>query len=140
LGAAKPDAVLAGAGAPGEVARGGAQAVATGRRRLAHADAAVAAGLVQARAGGEQDAEQAVLRQGHDELAGGRVDVEGDLVGDTAAADDLGGDGEVAVTGVGRRADVRLIDRLTGDLFDRHDLAGARWPGDERYEGREIDL
>jgi NAD(P)-dependent dehydrogenase (short-subunit alcohol dehydrogenase family) len=46
-------------------------------------------------------------------LRGGRIDVEGHVVGDAAAPDDLGGDGEVAVAGVGRGTDVGLVDPRT---------------------------
>lgn len=47
LRAAQEYTVLSRARAAGEVARHGAQAVAAGRRRLAHADAAVASGLMK---------------------------------------------------------------------------------------------
>lgn len=48
FGTAEEDAVLAGAGAPGEVARDRSQAIPAGGRGLAHPDAAVASGLVDA--------------------------------------------------------------------------------------------
>ena len=56
--------VLLRARAAGEIARHGAQADPAGRRRLAHADATVAAGLVDPRAGVDERAEHARRRSG----------------------------------------------------------------------------
>ena len=56
------------------------------------------------------------------------------------AANDLGSHGEVAVAGIGRRANVGLVDRLTGGLAYRHDVAGTGRHGDQWLQSRQVDL
>ena len=140
LRAAQEHPVLARAGAAREVARHRAQAVAAHRRRLPHADAAVAAGLVDAPAGADEVAEQPLGDQVLEHLARGRVDVEGHAVVDLPAADHLRRDREVAVAGVGRGADVGLVDILARYLPHGHHIAGARRLGDERLDTGEVQL
>ena len=59
---------------------------------------------------------------------------------DLPAADHVRRDGEVAVARIGRGADVGLVDFRPGDLAHRHDVAGARRLGDQRFERGEVDL
>ena len=85
------DLVFAGSGAAGEVAGHGAQADLVGGRGLAHADAAVAARLMQPRPGVESAPRRPSCTRLSQRLPRGRVDVERDARVDAASADHLGG-------------------------------------------------
>ena len=138
--AAEKDTVLARARPAGEIARHGPEAVPPGSRRLAHADAAVASGLMKPGAGMDQVAQEAVTHQSLEQLAGRWIDVERDPRGDLPAPHHQRGDGEVAVAGIGRGADVGLVDRLARHLPDRHHVARAGRRGDQGLERRQLDL
>ena len=84
--------------------------------------------------------EQPLRDQVLQHLPRGGVDVEGHAVVDLPAADHLRRDREVAVAGVGRGADVGLVDVLARHLPHRHHLAGAGRLGDQRLEPGEVDL
>ena len=141
LRAAQEHAVLARAGAAREIARHRAQAVAARGRRLPHADAAVAAGLVDARAGADEIAEQALGDRGSPAPGASSGLMSKDTRSWTCRPRTMcGRDGEVAVARIGRGADVGLVDLRPGDLAHRHDVAGARRLGDQRLERREVDL
>ena len=141
LRAAQEHAVLARAGAAREVARHRAQAVAA--RRPAPAPCRCSR---CSRPGGcarrrwTRSPQQPLRDQVLEHLARGRVDVEGHAVVDLPAADHVRGDREVAVAGVGRGADVGLVDVLARDLAHRHHVAGARGLRDQRLDPREVDL
>ena len=128
LRGAQPDRVLVGAGPAGEVARHGAQAVAPGGRRLAHADAAHAPGLVDSGAGRDQVERRRPCASGP-----ARICREVGLTSnDTRACvcrprTMAGSDREVAQARVGRRADHHLVDSAAGHLADRHDVARRDW-------------
>ena len=81
---------------PGEIARHGAQADAPGRRGLSHADAAVASGLVEARARAQQMFNGAHGDEVLQDLARGGIDIEGHFGMRHAVLDHLGRDPEIA--------------------------------------------
>ena len=80
LRAAEADRVLLVPERPGKLRGTVRRLIATGGRRLAHADAPHAAGLVDAGAGGDQRREVALGVEVCERLARGRVDVERDPV------------------------------------------------------------
>src|SRR5215207_10056090 len=137
---AQKHAVLTCPGAAWKVARHRAEAGATGRGRLAHADAAVAPGLMGAPACADEVAEETLGDKVFKYLARTWIDVEGYAIVHLLAPNDVRRDGEVAVARVGRRADVGLVDFRPGDLAHWHDVAGARRLGDQRFERGEVDL
>lgn len=131
---AQPDRVLVGAGASGEVPGHGPQTVATHSRGLAHADAAHAAGLVDARTGSDERRQPAAGDEIGEDLPRGRVDIEGHLPVDLAALEDLGDDGEVTQSRIRRGADDDLEDLLIGALAHGTDIARRGRCCDEGFE------
>jgi len=85
----------------GKIARRGAERIATDRWRLAHADAAIAAGLMDTRARRHQCFKAAIDDQCFQRLARRRIDIERDFGGNVAVAYDFGGDRKVAPAGIG---------------------------------------
>ena len=140
LGAAEVDLVLFRPRAPGEVARERAQARLARRGSLPHPDAPVAAGLVEPGATGDQVEEPTLTRQRLERLSRRRVDIEGDALVRLPAAHHQRRDREVAQARVGRRPDDDLVHVAPCDLAHGNHVAGAGRAGDERLEGREIDL
>jgi hypothetical protein len=137
---AQPHGVVGGARTAREVARERPQRGLARRRRLAHADAAEAARLVDPRARRDQAGDVTRPGQVDEDLPGRRVDVEADGIGRLAALHDLGGHREVAEAGVGGRAQHHLVDRGPGGLADGDDVAGRGRLRDQRFECAEVDL
>ena len=123
-----------------KIARRGAKRIPSDRRSLPHADAAVASGLMNSRAGSDERAQTPIVDQHLQHLSRRRIYIEGDAGRDRLTADDFRGDGEVAPSRIGGRADVGLSDLFALDFSHGDDLAGARRFGDEWLELREIDV
>ena len=140
LGAAEIDLIIGGPRATGKVPRDGAQADASGGRRLTHADAAVAPGLVEPGAGADEVGQIALFDECAEDLPGCRVDVERHAGRGLARLHHQRRHREVAQTGIGRGAQVRLVDRAPRDLAHGHHGPRARGRGDQRLEPGEIDL
>ena len=140
LRTAQVDLVFLGTGSAREIARHGTQADTPRRRRLTHADATVAAGLVQARTRVNQGVEQTHFGQIFENLPTRRIDIERDAVVDRAAIHDHRRHGEIAQSRIRGRTDVALVDLATGHLRHRHHLAGAARQGDQRFERGQVDL
>ena len=98
--AAQIDLIVFGAGTTREIARHGTQADSPGGRRLPHADAAVAAGLMDAATGLNQFSQESRLRQVFQDLAGSGIDVERNPVVHLLAVHDQRGDSEIPQCGL----------------------------------------
>jgi hypothetical protein len=123
--AAEINQIFLRAGAAGEISRHGAQADAPGSRRLAHADAAVAARLVDARAAADQLPEEAERYKIFQHLAGSRINIERDAAVDFPAIDNHCRHREIAQSGIRRRADVGLINLSPRNFAHQHDVVGT---------------
>jgi hypothetical protein len=93
---------LLGAGPPGEVACHGAQAAPSRCGRLTHAEAAVAAGLMQSRARCDKPCQATLPNQLLERLARSRVDVERDARSDPPARNHRRNHRGIAIAGIGR--------------------------------------
>jgi hypothetical protein len=108
---------------PGEVTGKRAQAVAAHGGGLAHADAAQAPGLVDARPGLDQVGDRPELGEVGQDLPGSGVDIERHPGVGLPARGDGGHDREVTQAWVGRGTDHHLVHVLAGGLGDRQHVA-----------------
>ena len=102
FGAAKVDLIALGARSSGEIARYGPQADLAGGRRLPHADAPVAPGLVDPCACVDQFFEISQVDEVFEDLARGGIDVQRDPVDDLAVGHDECSDGKIAEARISR--------------------------------------
>ena len=123
--------VVARAAAARKIPRHGAQAQPPAGRRLSHADAAVAAGLMQTSARANQRGQVTVANEVFQNLSRRGIDVERHARRHAPAADNRRRHRQVAVARVRRRADVGLVNRLAFDLANGADVAGAGWHRDQ---------
>ena len=110
------------------------------RGRLAHADAAVAARLVQACAGVDQIIQPACPASALQQLPRCRIDVEGHPSAPRAAPNHLSRNGKITITGIGRRADISLVNRRPSNFTYRDNRCPGCWAWRSSAQGRKVDL
>ena len=110
------------------------------RRRLAHADAAVATCLVQPRADVNQAGDVAVAHQRLELRPGRWADVERNAVVHASTAHHRRRNSEIAIARIGGGTHIGLVDPLASDFAHRSYMPRAGRHGDQWLQARQIDL
>ena len=138
LGRTKVDFVVLGARASGKVPREGPQGYLACPGGLAHADAAVAAGLVHAGAGSEKGQHPVFPGDVFEHLTAAGVHMERGSGMDMPAFENLCRDHQVPEGGIDAAAHDHLVHLGAGHLPHGHDVAGRGGLGDQRLDLPEV--